>query len=102
MLTIELDYKNSKKKLIKSFNKKIPGKKFFPGIYTWRVFQKFNFSLLPRRLYFNQKRLNTQLFFNRFDFGIGRCIGCIIIGIVIHLDTTHFDIKFEVLYQKEE
>lgn len=39
MLTIELDYKNSKEKLIKSFNKKIPGKKFFPGIYTWRVFQ---------------------------------------------------------------
>ena len=28
MLTIELDYKNSKEKLIKSFNKKIPGKKF--------------------------------------------------------------------------
>ena len=39
MLTIELDYENSKEKLIKSFNKKIPGKKFFPGIYTWRVFQ---------------------------------------------------------------
>ena len=28
MLTIELDYENSKEKLIKSFNKKIPGKKF--------------------------------------------------------------------------
>ena len=39
MLTIELDYENSKEKLIKSFNKKIPGKKFFPGIYTCRVFQ---------------------------------------------------------------
>ena len=32
-IDIELDYKNSKEKLIKSFNKKIPGKKFFPGIY---------------------------------------------------------------------
>ena len=27
MLTIELDYENSKEKLIKSFNKKIPGKR---------------------------------------------------------------------------
>ena len=43
MLTIELDYENSKEKLIKSFNKKIPGKKFFRGIYTWRVFQ----NLIP-------------------------------------------------------
>ena len=35
MLTIELDYENSKEKLIKSFNKKIPGKRGFWAIFGW-------------------------------------------------------------------
>ena len=95
MLTIELDYENSKEKLIKSFNKKNPRKEFLSGDIYLESVSKFNFYLLPRRLYFKQKQLNTQLFFNRFDFSIGRCIGCIVIGIVIHLDTTHFDIEFD-------
>ena len=65
MLTIELDYENSKEKLIKSFNKKNPRKEILSGDIYLESVLKFNFYLLPRRLYFNQKRLNTQLFFNR-------------------------------------
>ncbi len=39
MLTIELDYKNSKEKLIKSFNKKIPGKNSFRGYILGECFK---------------------------------------------------------------
>ena len=43
MLTIELDYENSKEKLIKSFNKKNPRKEILSGDIYLESVLKFNF-----------------------------------------------------------